>query len=187
MTQGLPARRLLAAMALTCLAACSAERSGTTASADGERSALSDQTRSQLEVALDGCTADTGYDSDSPAVAGLGQNELAEGELAFRECAYGALNSIVRPNLRLPALLDELISADQQLTAAIPLRQATRAQREAAIDQRVVQIREQEIAIRDAELAAAGTSSLISERDSLVQQREMMEFRRQMDVVNQLF
>ncbi len=186
MTAGRRARSLVAAAALVSLAACASERAGSSAAGSGEpQAALSDETRSQLEVALDGCTAETGYDPESQVVADLGPNELADGELAYRDCAYGALNSVVRPNLRLPALLDDLIVTDQQLTAAIPEGGATRSQREAAIDGRVAEIRQQEMAIRDAELAAS--DALISERDNLLRQQEMMDFRRQLDVVNQLF
>ena len=186
MKAGRRARRLVAAAALVSLAACASERAGSSAAGGGEPpAALSDETRSQLEVALDGCTAESGYDPESTAVTGLGPNELADGELAYRDCAYGALNGVVRPNLRLPALLDELIAADRQLTAAIPEGRATRSQREAAVDVRVADIRQQETAIRDAELAAS--ASLISERDNLRRQQEMMDFRRQLDVVNQLF
>lgn len=168
------------------LAGCGAERAGPQDDAAAQVPVLSDAERGELDQALAACTATTGYDPEIVDTLGLGETELAAGEVEFRACAYDALARIVRPTLRLPALLDELIAVDRRLTAAIPVGGATRSVRTAALDNRIAQLREQENAIRAAEMPQQGTPTL-GDRDRQAQLRDLARFRQQMDLVNRLF
>lgn len=177
----------LASALASLLAGCAAERATPQGEASGAPSVLSEDSQGRLQSALEGCTVASGYDPESAEVQSLGEYVLADGELAFRDCAYEALNEIVRPSLRLPALLDELIAADRQMTGAIPLGGISRSQRSTANDEKIALIREQETAIRAAEMPAGGGSTMIGALDHQRQERELTRFRDQMDVVNRLF
>ncbi len=107
------------------------------------------QVSQSLDAAFAMCTEQHGYDQVSGDA--LPANELGEGELAWRECAYDAVNRIARPAMRQPEALDELLDADRAMTAQIAEGAITRDERKAANATRIAEIRLQEQALREAE------------------------------------
>ena len=85
------------------------------------------QSRERLDAALNECTRQHGYD---PALAdALGETELGDGELEWRECAYEALRVHAQAAPDLSDRYEAAISADKEMTRQIQQGTLTRSER----------------------------------------------------------
>ena len=100
------------------------------------------QARDQLVADVRACTDQHGYDPNN--VSGVGEKELATGELQWRQCCYDAARRYIAQNTAMRGLYEQLIAEDIQLTSAIQQGTVTRAQRRARDEELLAQIRNAE-------------------------------------------
>ena len=97
----------------------------------------------QFKSHLADCTASHDFDPDN--APGLGENELAPTERAWRACAYEGVERYLAPNSKSPELYRRLVTTDRILTDDIEKGTVTRSARKARIEAMVEEIRAQEI------------------------------------------
>ena len=115
--------------------------------------------RESVAAALRECTIENGYSPDSSS--GLGPMQLGEGEQDWRDCAYDALDRVLRPNLNEPEALDDLIEDDERLTDAIEDGTGTRAERAAMLAARIESIKTREQLAREQNLTTLSAGALL--------------------------
>lgn len=138
--------------------------------------------RESVAAALRQCTIENGYSPDSSA--GLGQTQLGEGELDWRDCAYDALDRVLRPNLSEPEALDALIEDDERLTDAIEAGSGTRAERSAMLSARIESIKTREQQVREENLTTLSAGALLDATNS---DTEYQRIRGDIEVITRLF
>ncbi|MEK9660205.1 MAG: hypothetical protein VW644_00450 [Alphaproteobacteria bacterium] len=95
----------------------------------------------------DRCTAAHGYDPRKPGE--ISENELAEGERAWRDCMYAGIDADIAHRSSSPAEWRALIDADRQMTDAIAAGSMTRSQRAARLQMLIANIRMAELTAAD--------------------------------------
>jgi len=118
-------RQFALCLASALIAGC-ADTQGTRESADADPVLTA---RTQLIGSLDTCNEAYGYNPSSAAA--VAENELAFGELAWRQCAYGALRAYNNPDPEVRRQIEALIVEDIAMTAAVQQGTMTRSQRKA--------------------------------------------------------
>jgi len=98
--------------------------------------------RAKLIADVRSCTDQHAYDPNN--VSGVGEKELASGELQWRQCVYDAARRYIAQNPAMRGMYEQLIAEDFQLTSAIQQGTVTRAQRKARDDELLAQIRDAE-------------------------------------------
>jgi len=96
------------------------------------------EARDQLVADVRKCSDQHGYDPKQ--VSGIGENQLAPGELQWRQCAYDAARRYVAQNPQMRGLYEQLIAEDIQLTSALQQGTVTRTQRRARVEALLAQI-----------------------------------------------
>ena len=130
---------------------------------------------------LSHCTAAHGY--SVKAGEGLGDFELGEGELAWRDCVYDGIRATIIPDTPTPDLFEALIAKDKALTAEIHAGTTTRKERRTRVMQAIATIQESEathLVKRERQMRAqAKTEQAIREvQDILDLQERLFEVRR---------
>jgi hypothetical protein len=100
------------------------------------------QAHDKLRSDLEACTAAHSYDPANSA--GVPQNQLAPGELEWRDCAYTAARNYGRANPPMRLDYELLIVEDREMTQAIEAGTMTRSERRAKLEARLADIRAQE-------------------------------------------
>ncbi len=121
--------------------------------------------RAQVQAHFASCTEVNGFD---PKASDLGEQGLAPGERAWRDCAYEGVTRIMIPRTQFPELYQQLIAEDQAMTGLIDNGEMTRSERMKRIQELVGQIENAEI------VRAIRSSPSMSE---LEQQRKAAEVR----------
>lgn len=98
--------------------------------------------RSQLETRFDTCSATNDYDRKS--AKSLKDYQLGRNEIAWRQCAYAAIETQMIPSTPIPDLYRQIIAEDKQMTADIQQRRMTRAARRARLDTLIAEIEKRE-------------------------------------------
>jgi hypothetical protein len=98
--------------------------------------------RQQLIDDLHQCTNIFGYDPRN--VTGVAENQLAPGELQWRQCGYDAVRRYGRSHPALTGRYEQLINEDITMTNAIQSGASTRTQRRQRIEELIVQIKDAE-------------------------------------------
>jgi hypothetical protein len=96
------------------------------------------EARDRLTAEVRKCTDQQGYDPKQ--VSGIGENQLAPGELQWRQCAYDAARRYIVQNPQMRGLYEQLIAEDIQLTSALQQGTVTRTQRRARVEALLAQI-----------------------------------------------
>ena len=125
-----------------------------------------------LDARLAECSSETGF---SRSGWGLPEDALADGERAWRACAYAAIETLVIPRTRIPDAYRRLITEDRILTDLIEQGKVTRSQRRTRLDKLVAELERAEAA---AGRPPAGDQELEGMRDELrARQDEMRRMR----------
>jgi hypothetical protein len=103
-----------------------------------------EQIKQTLNAQFVSCTEQFGYDPQKSLQ--LGPQQIGDGELEWRQCAYDGISRVVIPNTRLPGAYEQLIAEDRRLTAALQRGEITRKQRYDAIQKTIDEIRTSEAA-----------------------------------------
>ena len=98
--------------------------------------------RDQLVADLQACTKTHGYDPQK--AAGLGEHELGQNEIPWRQCAYDAVRGYAQTNPTLAGQYEQLINEDITMTNAVQGGAMTRAQRRERLETLISQIEEAE-------------------------------------------
>ncbi len=98
--------------------------------------------RAQLDTRLDVCATKNGY--DRKAVKSLKDYQLGRNEIAWRQCAYAAIETRMIPSTPIPDLYRQIIAEDKQMTARIQQHRMTRAARRARLDTLIAEIEKRE-------------------------------------------
>lgn len=98
--------------------------------------------RDQLVADLQACTKTHGYDPQK--AAGLGEHELGQNEIPWRQCAYDAVRGYAQTNPALAGQYEQLINEDITMTNAVQGGAMTRAQRRERLETLISQIEEAE-------------------------------------------
>jgi hypothetical protein len=125
---------------LAVLAAC--QTAGEQSKAPSASPAPLVQARDRLIADVRTCTDRHGYAPEN--LGGVGEHELAPGELQWRQCSYDAARRYVAQNPALRGLYEQLIAEDIQMTSMIQQRAMTRTERRARNEQLLAQIRSAE-------------------------------------------
>jgi hypothetical protein len=94
--------------------------------------------RDKLVADLQACTKTHGYDPQK--AAGLGEHELGQNELLWRQCAYDAVHGYAQTNPDLAGQYEQLINEDITMTNAVQGGAMTRAQRRERLETLISQI-----------------------------------------------
>ncbi len=130
-------------VALTlCLTACTTAGEPPASTAPSAVQATLVEARAKLVADVQACTDQHGYDPDN--VSGIGEKELAPGELQWRQCCYDAARRYIGQNPAMRGMYEQLIAEDIQLTSAIQQGTVTRTQRRARDEELLAQIRNAE-------------------------------------------
>lgn len=121
--------------------------------------------RALLETSLDACATTHSYDRE--AAKTLKNYQLGHNEIAWRQCAYTAIETHMIPHTPIPELYRQIIAEDTKMTAKIQKQSLTRAARRARLDTLIADIEKRERThqeIRKKELEALRLSQAEQQR-----------------------
>ena len=124
-----------------------------------------DDALADVRAHMANCTSTHEYDSNEAET--LGDHELGQGELAWRQCVYEGIETIMVPVTTIPSWYRKIVAEDQELTARVEAREITRTDRKRRI-----------LALRDQILNVEAAIKMETER----RRRETLEdIQREMD------